>query len=255
MASSSATARRRRPDALAGGRATKRTMSSSQSRSVRSTEVVGAGAADGRRRCRPAGRRRPRRSARGARRWRSGPRAASPVSGSTSVEARRRRAARARGGRRPRRTSTSWRAASAAQRPLPAGGRRGSRTRRRRGPGGGRAGQAASRAAAEVGRCRRRRPAALVTSRCSSGHAGGLAAGAGRDASTCRRAATSTAPMRLPVRAVRKPMAAAAARARSRFSQTAVPKSRLAEQVDEHPRLQLAVGDGLADVGRRACGR
>ena len=37
------------------------------------------------------------------------------------------------------------------------------------------------------------------------------------------------APIRLPVRAVRKPVAATAARARSRFSHAAVPKARLAE--------------------------
>ena len=39
----------------------------------------------------------------------------------------------------------------------------------------------------------------------------------------------STAPMRLPVRWVRKPTAAAADTARSRFSHQAVPKSRLGD--------------------------
>ncbi len=41
---------------------------------------------------------------------------------------------------------------------------------------------------------------------------------------------TRRAPKRFPVRVVMKPMAATAARARSRFSQLAVPKSMLAEQ-------------------------
>jgi hypothetical protein len=41
---------------------------------------------------------------------------------------------------------------------------------------------------------------------------------------------TSTAPRRLPARAVRWPTAATADSARSRFSQLAVPKSRLGER-------------------------
>ena len=76
--------------------------------------------------------------------------------------------------------------------------------------------------------CRRPRPGAGWPG--GGGGRAGPGGRAGRGSAGVPSGRTITAPMRLPVRAVRKPTAATAARARSRFSHRAVPKSRLAEQ-------------------------
>ena len=117
-----------------------------------------------------------------------------------------------------------------------------------------------------------RRAAPPCAARCG-GHppAAGPTSGRGRRSTWCNsaniasrpaRAGTkkvrslprTSAPTRLPDRLVRKPTAATIARARSRFSNCAVPKSRLARAVDDDPRLELAVGDRVADVGHLGAG-
>ena len=184
-------------------------------------EVVGARRPGCRRRSRPAARRRPRRSARGAAGstvWIS---TRSPVRGSTSSSTPTAGSSSSRGST----TSTqriSWRAASWRERLVPRRRRRGSRTRRRPGPGAG--------TTRRGGGCRRRRrscparDAGAVRMRWSRAIRWSLPPRAGTV--TGPSGASSTAPMRLPVRAVRNPTAAAAEMARSRFSHSAVPKSR-----------------------------
>ena len=133
-----------------------------------------------------------------------------------------------------------------AERLVPGVAVRGSRTRRRPGPGGGRHGEAAD--AVGEGRSCPARDGGAVRMRWSRAIRWSLPPRAGTV--TGPSGESSTAPRRLPVRAVRKPTAAAAAEtARSRFSHSAVPKSRLGDRSSEQPGLELAVGDGLADVG------
>ncbi len=155
--------------------------------------------------------------------------------------------ARARGGRRSRRRGPrGGRPGPAARAPSPSGARKSETTTTRPAP-----------AMARPGPGSRWRPPGR---RCPlrslrRGLGGGVqraqqmaTAGARREDPHARRRRRRRRPSRLPVRRVRKPMAAVAARARSRFSQLAVPKSRLAERSSEHPGRQLAVGDRLADV-------
>ena len=209
--------------------ATKRTRSSSQSR-------VGAEHAGGRRRrggC--AGRSRPAgpaaasaKRARGAWRWRSGPRGPCPVSGSIEVEHADVGQLELAGvddldGRAPR----GGRRARAAAGPTPPGARKSetttTRPRRRVAAARRRSG------AGEVGGARVVVLGRRAAARCSSAWRWARPVRAG----TRRRPARPRArPRRCGCRcaAVRKPTAAMAASARSRFSQSAVPKSRLAER-------------------------
>ena len=92
------------------------------------------------------------------------------------------------------------------------------------------------------------RRAGGVSRRCSE-REHGVAPGAGRQRPRCRSPSNVTAPSRLPARDVRNPNAAAAASARSRFSQRAVPKSRLAE-----PSTTSQVSSSRSAIVSRTCG-
>ena len=67
--------------------------------------------------------------------------------------------------------------------------------------------------------------------------------------------ATSTAPRRFWLRAVRKPTHAAAARATCAFSSGGRAEAHRRRDVDDEPGLEVAVGDLVADVGLAGAGR
>ena len=98
-------------------------------------------------------------------------------------------------------------------------------------------------------RARRRRRAA-VEHAVQEGHAGVRPTAAGRDRVVSRCPSAVSAPKRLPVRAVRKPTAAVAAS--GEVALLAVGGAEVeagASGRRSDPGLELAVGDGLADVG------
>ena len=230
--------------ARACGPATNRTTSASQSRSVRSTRC----AAPARRSAAATSSRCAAAAAANSRRSSAGGLHLALLAGLRvgQHDQCRRRAAPARAGRAPRRragragpdSARSGRSQSASPRkseittasPRRRGGRR-----------------SCSSAAARSPRCRSAaRGVAATRAQQVRGRAPGRR-GPG-SASVCSPVAT-TAPIRLPPpRGQVRDRGQPRRRTRSRFSQPAVPKSRLARQVDHHPGLQLAVGDGLPDV-------